>query len=188
MKYIFTVLLSSCCFLLANAQVDVFEKVTKQYSLDVGYEHLSSKQTKYKSLSGLHIEFDYAWKLSGYNKKKNTYISVPLGYEILKSKEKEDIKILLYGWTVRHELAKTKKWIPFISYGLLLNQAWFDNLKGNDMGHETRFSVGINRKTRHRTKVSLAFNYSFLRIPNLGEEKAAKYSKVAVILGVRFGE
>ena len=142
----------------AQGQESMFEKVSKQYSLQTGYSNITKSSVNNIATSGYSIEFDYSWKLSGYNKKKSSYITVPIGLRSYSSRTFNNVNILFYGWTVRHNLRKNKKWIPYLSYSLLLNQIWYQNIKGNDMGHQTRFAFGFDRRMNNFSALTLALN------------------------------
>jgi len=110
MKKIFILIFVSQ-FLLKpiTSQVSPFEKVTKQYSLALEYTNNLTSTYDNIATNGFGIEFDYAWKLSGYHKKKNVFISIPLGFKVFSSSTSKDVKVLTYGWSVRHELLKNNK-------------------------------------------------------------------------------
>jgi len=172
----------------AQGQESMFEKVSKQYSLLAGYSNITKSSSNNIATTGYALEFDYSWKLSGYNKKKSSYITVPIGYRSYSSSTFNNINILFYGWTVRHNLRKNKKWIPYLSYSLLLNQIWYQNIKGNDMGHQTRFAFGFDRRLNKFSALTLALNYSFIRFPGLDQNRPEKFTTVSVIGGYRFGQ
>jgi len=175
-----------------NAQNnEPFEKVSKQYSLEFGARRVSTYSNfNNKASNGVTALFDYAWKLSGYNKKKNAYISVPLGFSMFYADKdtigNEGMKVLNYGWTVRHELRKDKKFTPYIGYGLLLNQLWINKIDGNAMGHQTKFELGGNYNLKGKMKMYAKIEYSMMRFPALNAKKAMKISTSDIVVGVRF--
>ncbi len=173
---------------IAGAQENSFEKVSKQYSLIAGYSNISKSTVKNIAISGYTIEFDYSWKLSGYNKKKSTFITVPIGFSSHNSKSLRNVNLLYYGWIVRHNLAKDKIWIPYLAYSLLLNQVWYQNTAGNDMGHQTRFTFGFDRRLNDFSALTIALNYSFIRFPGLGQNKSEKFTTISLVAGYRFGK
>ncbi len=187
LKYISPLFLLIISATIANSQESSFEKVSKQYSLVLSLA--DNTKSTYDNISkiGFGIELDYAWKLSGYNKKKNVYFSIPIGYQQFISAQTKDLKVLFYGWSVRHELRKNRKWTPFLSYSLLLNQTWFDKIKGSNMGHQTRFSIGLNRRIKDKLLFTIIINYSFIRIPSLNNEKADRINRISIGSGFRFG-
>lgn len=132
--------------LLLQAKAGSGEKPSKQYSFELGYHHIVHSDFGYNN-SGISTLFDYAWKLSGSEHKKNIYLSIPIGYSYLFTDNNAngfDIKTLVYGWTVRHELTKTNTMIPFIGYALLLNQLSMERTEGSIFGHNTKFETGMN--------------------------------------------
>jgi hypothetical protein len=60
------------------------------------------------------------------------------------SSQHADVTILAYGWTIRHELRKDKKIIPYLGYSLFLNQLWIKGIEGHVIGHQTKLEVGSN--------------------------------------------
>ena len=121
--------------------------VSKQKSIEIGYKNNFNFTFENKATSGMMALFDYAWQLSGVDgTSKASFISVPIGYAMLIPNTNNDklIKILSYGWAVRHELANDKKIIPFLGYALLLNQLSIDETEGQVFGHQTKFDFGIN--------------------------------------------
>ena len=176
---------------LIAQQSEPFEKVTKQYTLELGVRSITHySDFNNKASMGEGVLFDYAWKLSGYNKKKNAYISVPIGFYIFnadkKSEANEVMRILNYGWTVRHELRKDKKVIPFIGYGLLLNQLWINKIDGNAIGHQTKFEFGANYTIKGKNILFGKIEYSMMRFPSLNNQKAMKISSSDINIGFRF--
>lgn len=112
----------------------------------MGYRSVTGHRFPTVIGNGETFMFDYAWRLIGFEKKIGAYISVLLGYTILKGIGGDPkVSILSYGWTFRHNLARDRKWIPFIGYGLLLNNLREDGLDGSIYGHQTRFEFDLDR-------------------------------------------
>ncbi|MFC2138394.1 hypothetical protein ACFLTE_09490 [Bacteroidota bacterium] len=116
-------------FTLITIELYSKSSVTKQKTIEIGCRNIFSSTFENKASSGMMALFDYAWQLSGIKgTSKASYISVPIGYAMLMPNTISNklIKILSYGWTVRHELAVDKNAIPYIGYALLLNQLSID--------------------------------------------------------------
>jgi len=181
------ILTSLICIFLSSQTLaqDIFEKVEKQYTIETGYQHIFNTDSFSPVSGGYTLAVDYAWKLSGYNKKANAYISVPLGY-LYMFDEDNSYSILYYGWTVRHELSKNKKLTPYLGYALLLNQYKNFTLAGSIFGHQTRFDFGINYALKERLKLFAKIEYSYSRFPSPGNDKSNKMHTGGVKLGLRF--
>lgn len=187
-KYISLFLSIAFIWTNAQGQASIFEKVTKQYSLQAGYSNILKSTVNDIATSGYAIEFDYSWKLSGYNKKKSSYITVPIGFRSYSSGSLLNSNILFYGWIVRHNLRKNKNWVPYLSYSLLLNQIWYQDIQGNDMGHQTRFTFGFDRRINNISALTFSLNYSLIRFPGLGQNRSEKFSTISLVAGYRFGK
>jgi hypothetical protein len=170
-------------------------KVPKQYSLEFGYRNLFSVIDNSNALlgnsatHGYGFLFDYAWQLSGLNKKRPAvFISVPMGYSVLMpdNAASKRISLLSYGWTTRHEFGINKPITPYVSYGLLLNTLKIDGTSGGVMGHQTQFEGGINFKTKTRLKYFAKIQYSYTSFPKLDDNKRIHLQFADVRLGVRF--
>jgi len=184
LKTTFFLLLFVTVIPLANAQM---EKVPKQYTIEAGYIYTFDNGFENSGSNGGHFLLDYAWQLSGFHKKKAAYITVPLGYSWLMGQGNEkDLRILSYGWTVRHELARDKDFIPFIGYGLLLNQLRQEGTDGSIFGHQTQFEFGFNYNKPERVKPFVKLEYSLIRFPQFGSDKSYRMNHVALKFGVRF--
>lgn len=181
------IILFSGISLQLSAQ-EKFEKVSKQYTIETGYQY--NYKTDFDSLSnqGYSLLLDYAWKLSGYNNKSAAFISVPIGYSHFHSvdNEQKSFSILNYGWTVRHELMKGKKIIPYLGYALLLNQLRIDNISGSIYGHQTKFELGANYYLKNRIVLFVKTEYSMRRFPTLGEKGSKNLQSLEFKLGVRY--
>ncbi len=171
-------------------------KVPKQYSLEFGYRNLfsvidNSPVSPYVNSAshGYGFLFDYAWQLSGLNKKRPAvFISVPIGYAVLMpdNADSKRISLLSYGWTTRHEFGVDKPITPFVGYGLLLNTLKIDGTLGGVMGHQTQFEGGVNFKTKSRLKYFAKIQYSYTSFPKLEVKERIHLQFADVRLGVRF--
>ena len=170
------------------SQVEVKDVVPKEYSLELGYRYISSSKFENQASMGQTILFDYAWQLSGFNRKNASYISVPLGYTMLRPDSENDSKvsILSYGWTVRHEIGRDKKVIPFFGYALLLNQLRQKDLEGSIFGHQTKFDFGINLHNSGKTRYFTKLEYSYTRFPRWGFDSSYSMHTWELKVGARF--
>ncbi len=179
-----SVILISLVFSMWAQNSAPFKHVPKQYSLELGYRYNFDNPAGYTA-GGYSLLFDYAWQLSGFNNGKASYISVPLGYTYFAAQNNNlSMRILSYGWTVRHELSKQKKVIPFLSYGLLLNKINFEDKSGGLMGHKTLLGGGSNIKFGSR-KLYIALNYIYTTFYQLEADKI-RMQGVELNLGIRF--
>jgi len=183
-KYLLIILLASF-FTQINAQNETqMEHVPKQYSVELGYRYNFDNPMGYNSM-GYSLLFDYAWQLSGFKNKKAAFISVPLGYTYFaKQGNNLAMRLLSYGWTVRHELAKDKKIIPFLNYGLLLNKINFEGTDGALMGHKTMLGGGINI-SMGKLKTFVRLDYNYTTFYQLNADKI-KLQGTEFAVGVRF--
>lgn len=170
-------------------------KVPKQYSLEFGYRNLFSVIDNASALpatlatNGYGFLFDYAWQLSGLNKKRPAvYLTVPIGYAVLlpDNAGSKRASMLNYGWTVRHEFGVDKPITPFLGYGLLLNTLKVDGTLGGVMGHQTQFEGGVNFNTKSRLKYFAKIQYSYTSYPKLGVRERIHLQYADVRVGVRF--
>ena len=170
------------------AQIEKKDKVPKEYSLELGTRYVFSSTFENKAEMGYTVLFDYAWQLSGFTRKSASFISVPLGYTVLMPASEEDARmaILSYGWTVRHEIGRDKKWIPFLGYALLLNQLRISDTEGTVFGHQTKFDLGLNFNTGKRLSYFTKLEYSFTRYPSLGKAKSDQMHAAEFKIGLRF--
>jgi len=140
--------------------------------------------------SGVGILGDYAWQLSGFNGKRPAiYLSIPMGYTILlpDNPTSKRISMLNYGWTIRHELAtKDKKIIPFVGYGLFLNNMSVEGVPGSVSGHQTQFEGGLNFKTTTKMNYFVKLQGSYSSYPKLGYAKSLHFMYADLRVGVRF--
>ena len=172
---------------MAFGQDKDFEKVPKQISFETGYRYIFSSTFANKASSGTGFLFDYAWKLSGFENKKAVFISVPLGYYFMAkdNENHQNMRILSYGWTIRHELSKNKKVIPFMGYALLLNQLSIENTEGQVFGHQTKFAFGVNFLTLKKADPFVKVEYSYTRYPSLGVKKSNSMNTFEIKAGLR---
>lgn len=165
------------------------DKVPKQYSFEVGYRNLHTNTLYSNTRNGFYWMIDYAWQLSGMKgEKKKSYLTVPIGMQYYYANTSSDtaMRILCYGWTVRHELAKDKKVTPYIGYSLLLNSMKRDGIKGGIMGHQTKTEVGINVKHGKRLQTFYKIEYCYTRFPQYNNKHSIHLSALGINLGVRF--
>jgi len=147
-------------------------------------------QTYNSATSGVGILADYAWQLGGLNGKKPAiYLSIPMGYTILlpDNPSSKRVSMLNYGWTIRHELAtKDKKIIPFVGYGLFLNNLSVDGVSGSVSGHQTQFESGVNFKTATKLNYFVKLQGSYSSYPRLNYGKSLHFMYADLRIGVRF--
>ena len=192
--HIKSILLICVCFVLfqpAFLSAQQIKKAPTQYSFEIGYRNLfsHSNNINLNNSHGYGVLFDYAWQLSGFDGTKNaSYISVPIGYTILPGNDalSKSVNMLNYGWTVRHELGKNKKVIPFVGYGLLLNNMRITKREGSVFGHQTQFDLGVNFHTRTRLIYFAKVQYSYTSYPQFDQEKRFKLHYADLRVGIRF--
>lgn len=191
MKY--KIIFFSLIFLISfqlMAQDSSLVKAPKQYSFEFGYRNLFGQSNITNNAThGYGMLFDYAWQLSGFNGKKNkSFISVPMGYTVLMADDaiSKSIHMLNYGWTVRHELARNKPLIPFVGYGLLLNNMRITDTEGSLFGHQTQFDLGVNFKTTKRFTYFAKIEYSYTSYPRFNEPERIRLHYADVRIGVRY--
>jgi len=170
-------------------------KVPKQYSLEFGYRNLFSVIDNSNALlgnsatHGYGFLFDYAWQLSGLNKKRPAvFLTVPMGYTVLMpdNNASKQISLLSYGWTTRHEFGVNKSITPYVGYGLLLNTLKVKGTLGGVMGHQTQFEGGLNLNTKTRLKYYAKVQYSYTSFPKLDARERIHLQFADVRVGVRF--
>lgn len=182
---IFSILIIGTIHLEAE-EVEQMNRVPKVKSIEIGYRHITHSDFLINN-GGYTLLFDYAWQLSGFHgNKKKSYISVPFGYSFMNWGDNQNARILSYGWTVKHDLKKNKKRIPFLGYGLLLNQLSIDGVAGKVMGHQTRFDFGYDFMKRERFYPFVKLEYSMTRYYRLDESKGKKISFWELKTGFRF--
>jgi hypothetical protein len=174
------------CSLLAQDTV-FLEKSPKQFSFTTGYRKDVSSNFDNQSSNGADLELEIAWKVSGFHRKSAVYFGVPLGYTHSFADSNNDLysSTLFYGWIVRHEIGRDKKYTPFFGYGLLLNQLRMENTEGSIFGHQTRFEFGVNRLLSGKIFLFTKIEYSLARFPSLGNSKSNKIQFIGLKIGLR---
>jgi hypothetical protein len=186
MKKYFILLIFLSAMGIVYAQEQTFDVVPKQYSLETGFRYNFSNDFQNNQSYGYGFLLDYAWQLSGFANKKASFISVPLGYTLFQSlNDSANFSILSYGWTVRHELAKNKKWIPYLGYSLLLNQLKTETTVGSIMGHKTGLGGGIQFIPSSKYQLYMGLEYSYSRFMILDADKGKKIQGAEFKFGVR---
>lgn len=161
-----------------------FERVPKQYSLALGSVYGHKNEVSGEKMPGATVMFDYSWQLSGLDgSRASSFITVPIGYTYFKSNPQ--ISILSYGWTIRHNLLKKKPIIPFLGYGLLLNQLKDERDKGKRFGHQTRFDAGCEWLLDKPLHLFTKVEWSMTRFPERTSEESDWLYTVALKVGVR---
>ncbi|GEM_PF-669658 len=188
MNKIFFLGLTLYLLLGIGLQAQEIHRVPKNYALELGYRYLPSTTFDIKN-AGPTVLFDYAWQLSGFSGKPASFITVPLGYTFLSQGEsRNNARILSYGWTVRHHLAAERKAIPYVGYGLLLNQLRMSNLEGSVFGHQTRFDFGYLFTLNEYLRLFAKIEYSYTRYPRLGLQSSDKIHAAELKVGLRFNK
>ncbi len=183
-----TLLMVVLSFLGHILTAQTFDRTPKDYAIHLSYNHHLKVPFANTAIDGVGIELDHSWQLSGYQGGRKAYITVPLGYKYFVPSKKgvANSRCLYYGWKVRHELKKgNPAWQPFIGYSLLLDQLWLEGVEGNIIGHETRFTFGVDRRISDNLAYILSLDFSYIRFPVLGVKKAPKSMEVALKLGIR---
>jgi hypothetical protein len=182
---IFTLLLLTT--LVLNAQIS---KVPKQYSFEMGYRnHFSTINYPNEAMHGYGFLLDYAWQLSGLDgTKPKVFLSVPMGYTIVMPVDdlNKKMSMLNYGWTVRHELKKKGDIMPFVGYGLFLNNMKFNGTSGSVTGHQTQFEFGYNFHIKTRLQYFAKIQYSYSSYPQLGSKERIHMQYADLRVGLRF--
>lgn len=189
-KNLYTLVIITLIAFNLNAQETTFARVPKQYSIEFGYRNLFGQSNIVNnSTHGYGALFDYAWQLSGFDgKKAKSFITVPMGYTILKpdNANSKQINMLNYGWTVRHELSRHAKVVPFVGYGLLLNNMRIADTEGSLFGHQTQFDLGVNLNTNTRLMYFAKIEYSYTSYPQFNEPERIRLHYFDVRIGVRY--
>jgi len=146
-------------------------------------------QTYNSATHGVGILADYAWQFGGLTGKKPAiYLSIPMGYTILfpDNPASKRISMLNYGWTIRHNLATNdKKIIPFVGYGLFLNNMGVEGVAGSVSGHQTQFEGGLNFSTATKLQYFVKLQASYSSYPKLGNGKSLHFMYADLRFGVR---
>ncbi len=160
------------------------ERVPKQFGLEFGGAYIHHNEISDQSVAGTTVMFDYSWQLSGLDgTRAKAFISVPIGYTYFSQNPR--ISILSYGWTIRHEILKNKPVIPFLGYGLLLNQLSYELDKGKRFGHQTRFDVGAEWLQNKRIHLFTKAEWSMSRFPDRDASESDWIYRVEFKVGVR---
>ena len=167
---------------------EVIEKAPRDYAIHISYNRLTRKPFAQMGPTGTGVELAHSWQLSGFAGGHRVFITVPLGYRYyFGAVDAIHSSNLYYGWKVRHELKKgNPAWRPFLGYSLLLSQLWLEGREGNILGHETRFTLGADRRLTPKTALVLSLDYSYTRYPQLDVAKAPKAMFLSVKAGIRF--
>ncbi len=183
-----SVILFSWMSLSAQNDIDSSDRANKFISLEIGPKINLRATPDTLAGSGFGVMIDYGWQVGGLKgKKRRSFISIPLGYSfIVDNKNREISRQLNYGWAVSHELSKDSNFVPFLGYGLLLNQYYFDGIKGSLFGHQSRFEFGINYFINSRWGLYGKLDYSYIRLPVLGESKSKSIHQTEVKFGAKF--
>ena len=188
MKKIFAVLLFGLPFVV-QAQQQVFKTVPKQISLEAGYRRITSTELTNQASNGYSLLLDYAWQLSGFTGGRASFISVPLGYTGMTADTdtSRSVRVISYGWTVRHELRpQSKGLVPYLGYALMLNNYAEKGLTGHQFAHQTRFSLGINHYNSSGIQPYAQLDYSMTYYPRWGVKGSNGYKFVELKIGVRY--
>ncbi len=186
-RIVFTIVLLAL-FSITMALGQSLEKTPKDYAIHLSLNHHLRLPFSQTAKDGIGIELDHSWQLSGYQGGRKAFITVPLGYKYFIPRESttSNSRSLYYGWKVRHEWKRgNPRWQPFLGYALLLNQLWIEGVEGNIIGHETRFTLGMERNISTKFAYILSLDYSYIRFPQLGIKKAPKSMEVALKFGIR---
>ncbi len=187
MKQIILIVLFGLPF-FAQAQENVLTKVPKQMSLEAGYRRITSTEFTNSASNGYSVLFDYAWQLSGFNGGRSSFISVPLGYTqmLADNDSSNSVRVISYGWTVRHELRSQKGWVPYLGYALMLNNYGEKGIDGHKFAHQTRFAFGLNHYNSSNIQPFAEIDYSMTFYPQWGTKGSLGYKFVELKIGARF--
>lgn len=174
--------------LWAQAQDSIMKKVPKQMSLEAGFRRITSSELTNKASNGYSVLFDYAWQLSGFKGGRASFISVPLGYTMMvpDMEPSVSVRVISYGWTVRHELRLQKGWVPYLGYGLMLNNYAEHGIEGHQFAHQTRFSFGINQYNASSIQPYVQLDYSMTYYPRMGAKGSLGYKFAELKIGIRY--
>lgn len=171
-----------------SAQENQMRKVPKQMSFEAGYRYITGTEFPNSATHGYTVLFDYGWQLSGLNGTRSGYITVPLGITQMypDSDSSSAVRIISYGWTTRHELKpKSKGWVPYVGYALMLNNYSEKGTEGRIFGHQTRFSLGLNHYNSSRFDPYVQVDYSMTNYPEWGKKGSRKHNFLELKFGVR---
>lgn len=172
---------------LKTLRAQEIEKAPKIKTFELGYRYNYAVTYSNFPKNGISMVFDYGWQLSGFHKKAAAFISVPFGYTFFTASGSEKkSSLIFYGWTVRHNLTRDKKYIPYFGYHLLLNQLKFKGISGRDIGHETRFEFGYNILLKEKKQLVVKIEYGMIFIPSFNQTKSESMKYFGVKTGYRF--
>lgn len=174
---------------ISTSRAQDFDVVPKVKSLEGGYRYIGHTGMNIQP-AGWGVQGDVMWQVSGFKGKRPSFISIPMGFSQFNTGGSDTAvngSALYYGWTIKHNLARDKKWIPVLSYNLLMNQLWLKGSEGRVMGHETRFDFAYEY---HPGKSSLYYfvklEYSHISFPAIGKPGSDKLDVFSVKFGVGF--
>lgn len=190
MKNILTTIFIFISIITIEAQQNTpFFRIPRIKTFEAGYKYLPENSFSKTTVHGETFWFDYAWQLRGFDSTKNAvYISIPLGLTLLQGNDIDaDIHILEYGWTIRHNILRNRKWIPWIGYALLLNNVQIYDRSGSLFGHQTRLEIGIthNKPKKHLNPL-FKIEYGYARFPQFNETKSNVIQHITIKVGFRF--
>lgn len=173
---------------LVMAQETMMKTVPKQISLEAGYRRIVGSDLTNQASNGYSALLDYAWQLSGFNGGHASFISVPLGYTHMMpdTDTSRSVRVISYGWTVRHELKSQKGYVPYVGYGLMLNNYHENGIDGHSFAHQTRFSLGLNNYNNSSIQPYVQLDYSMTFYPQWGIKSSLAYKFVELKIGARF--
>ena len=188
-KLLLLVLIAISCNI--NAQELKTHNVPKKLSFDVGVQRLY-KVNNMDSIArfGYSATFDYAYQLSGFSGKRATYLTIPIGYSYLPSSNASEktIKMLRYGWTVRHDMSVGKKLTPFLGYSLLLTSLKKEDIEGGIMGHQTKFEFGVDFNNFGKNKPYFKVEYTYTRFPRWDVKESYHFQLWELKIGYRISK
>lgn len=174
--------------LLLHAQDGIRVKVPKQISLETGYRRILQSEMTNQASNGYTVLLDYAWQLSGFTGKRASFLSVPLGYTYMlaDTDTARSVRVISYGWTVRHELTSKKNFVPYLGYALMLNNYAEKGIDGHRFAHQTRFSLGVNKNGPGAIQPYVQLDYTMSFYPVWGIKGSQGYSFIELKLGARY--
>lgn len=175
---------------MAMGQESIMRSVPKQISLEAGYRRITGSDFTNKASNGYSVLLDYAWQLSGFNGGHASYISVPLGYTMMMpdTDTSRSVRVISYGWTVRHELRAQKGFVPYFGYALMLNNYHENGIDGRRFAHQTRFSFGVNKYNKSNFQPYVQLDYTMSFYPQWGIKASQSYKFVELKIGARFSK
>lgn len=138
------------------------------------------------STTGTTLGIDYSWQLSGYDGKPAGYIAIPFSYtRLFTGKGASRATMLSLGWSVRHDLKAMQKNLPFLGYGMYLNQLHIDGKKGSSLGHQTQINAGYLFNDDGKISPYIKVEYSLTRFPNFEQSPCNMINAIELKAGVR---